>query len=120
MLFSLKADAQLIGDTVINPNTGELDRVGISPLEYRAEYSGDDVIYEGWVIWIAGGNDTASEIWRIAKNYFDTGHKVRTEYAGAGEFLYAWDLRTSYFSAPENLIYAGENVIFNGEQVVYP
>lgn len=66
--------------------------------EYRAEYNvSDEKIYEGWVEWSGSNAATDEKIWRIAKNYFTGGNLTHIIFAGEGEFIYEWDLRTSYF-----------------------
>ncbi len=68
-------------------------------LDYIAEYTGANPVYEGWAVYIENGVNTASLVWRIAKNTFDGANKTRTGYAGAGEFAYAWDLKLNYFES---------------------
>lgn len=67
--------------------------------EYRAEYSGSNVVYEGWAEWKEYGNGIAEEVWRIAKHTYSGSNKIQTVYAGTGEFKYRWDLRSDYFAA---------------------
>ncbi len=68
-------------------------------LDYIAEYTDDNAIYEGWAVYVTGGVDTSELVWRIAKNTFTGANKTRTAYAGAGEFQYAWVNRSNYFDS---------------------
>ena len=67
--------------------------------EYRVDYIGCDAIYEGWTSWTGDAANQAALIWRIAKNEFSDGSITHTEFAGEGEFQYAWASRTSYFAS---------------------
>ena len=68
-------------------------------LDYIAEYDGDNAIYEGWALYVAGGAEIGDLVWRIARNTFSGANKTRTSYAGMGGFLYAWANRSNYFDS---------------------
>ena len=68
--------------------------------EYRAAYSEADLlIYEGWTEWGGDDAETASLIWRVSKNIYDGTNLTHTQFAGEGDFEYAWDSRTTYFDS---------------------
>lgn len=75
----------------------DLEHIYPSVKEYRAEYSGDNLIYEGWSIWIENGNSITDEVWRIAKHVYSGSNKIQTMYAGDGSYNYKWDDRVSLF-----------------------
>ena len=80
-------------------------------LEYRSEYSGDNVIYEGWAVWIENGNSITGEVWRIAKHVYSGSNKIQTMYAGDGSYNYKWDDRVSLFPIEGviNFVFQDEN-----------
>lgn len=99
--------------TRYNPFTGDLDYVqDFTAYEYHAEYTGNQATYEGWTPWVGAATSTASSVWRIGKNTYDENdNKTYTEWAGTGDFAYAWDSRSGYFADSFLLLSDGTSFI---------
>ena len=69
--------------------------------EYRAEFSGNNILYEGWAFPTSFATDESALIWQIIKHTHDAdGNLTKSSWANYNDaFDKSWILRANYLYA---------------------